>query len=681
MDIHQALEHHQAGRLAEAVDLYQQILQKDPDNTDALHLLGNIACQMGDAALAVNLIGRAHELLPTNLAYLNSLGMALRMQGQYEASIARYTQAMGLAPESASVHFGMANTYLAMGQVGKAEQGFREALALKPDFFEACYNLANLQKSRGEHAAAVDSYQRAIALQPDFADAHHNLGSTYQAMGEFELALASYRQAMAGQLPETHNNMGNIYRAQGRLQQAADAYEAAIRLQSGFMPAYLGLARLLIENGQPADAIEWLNQAAGLAPDDAEIAFNRGIARAQLQQFDQAVSDFERAVQQQPDYVDALYNLGIVLGRLERFADAETYYRKVISLDPSHSGAQINLAAIVADAGCSAEAKALRDAAYTRQNIFEKRAPEARRTVLILFDAGRGNLNLTHLINEQTNNLIDWMIEYADDAQLENLPAYDLVFNAMGDPDITGDVSKPLRDFLATNRKPVLNPPDRVAQTARHRLPALLTGIEGVRIPWVQRLSAPSDWPEPEPGDWPLLVRPVDTHGGVGLERLESESALAAYRERQTGAVYLSPFVDYRSSDGLFRKYRMIFVDREPYPYHLAISDNWLVHYYRTDMMSAPGKQAEELAYLENPRAVLGEKGYRAIEQIGRRLDVDYGGVDFALMPGGDILVFEANTTMLVHPEAVEGPLAHKNLYVKRIFDAFETLLERTLIR
>lgn len=678
MDIHQALEHHQAGRLAEAVELYQQVLEKDPDNADALHLLGNIACQMGDATLAVKLISRAHELFPANLAYLNSLGMALRMQGQFEASIACYTQALEMAPESASVHFGMANTYLSMEQVDRAEQSFREALALKPDFFEACYNLANLQKSRGDLTAAVDSYRRATALQPDFADAHHNLGSTYQAMGEFELALASYRQALAGQLPETHNNMGNIYRAQGLLQQAADAYEAAIRLQAGFLPAYLGLARLLVENGQPADAVEWLNQACILAPDNAEIAFNQGIAHAQLGQFDQAVKDFERAVQLQPDFVDALYNLGIALSRLERFADAETCYRKVISLDPSHNGAPINLAAILADAGQLAEAKALRDAAYVRQNLFEKRAPDAHRTVLILFDAGRGNLNLTHLINEQTNNLVDWMIEYADDAQLRNLPAYDVVFNAMGDPDITGDVSKPLQAFLAANRKPVLNPPDRVALTARHRLPALLSGLEGVRIPWVQRLSTSSDWPEPEPGDWPLLVRPVDTHGGVGLERLESDSALAAYRERQAGAVYLSPFVDYRSNDGFFRKYRMIFVDREPFPYHLAISDNWLVHYYRTDMMSAPGKQAEELAYLENPRAVLGEKGYRAIEEIGRRLDVDYGGVDFALMPDGGILVFEANTTMLVHPEANDGPLAHKNLYVKRIFDAFEQLLERT---
>lgn len=681
MDIRKALEHHQAGRLAEAIELYQQVLEQDPDNADALHLLGNAACQLGDSELAVSLIFRAHELFPDNLGYLNSLGMAFRAQGQFEQSLACYVKAREMAPEAASVLFGMANTQQAMGDVDAAEANFKGALAITPDFFEARYNLANLQKSQGRLDDAIDSYRQAILLQPAFADAHHNLGSAYQDKGALDLALESYGRALEGELPETRHNMGTIYQLQGQVGLAAESFENAIRLQPDFLPAYMALGRLLMEHDQLTDANSCFELAETIAPGNAEVMFNRGVIQTRLQQLDQARAHFERALQQRPGYVDALYNLGVVLGRQGSLSDAEACYRDVLSLDAGHVSAQINLSELLLEAGRSAEALQLRRAAYSRQNLFQRYSRQAGRTVLILFDAGKGNLNLTHLISERTNNLIDWMVEYADEAQMAQLPAYDLVFNAMGDPDVTGPVEVPLQRFLAQNERPLLNPPDKVALTARHRLPALLEGIDNILVPEVQRLASPETWDAVRIDGLSLLARPVDTHGGVGLERLSTAEDVAAFQARQSGPVYVSPFIDYRSEDGGFRKYRMIFVDRKPYPYHLAISDDWLVHYYRADMVSAQGKLDEERAFLENPQAALGEAGFRAIQEIGERLDLDYGGIDFSLMPDGRILVFEANATMLVHPEVVDGPLAHKNPYVRRIFDAFENLLERTVTR
>ena len=136
-------------------------------------------------------------------------------------------------------------------------------------------------------------------------------------------------------------------------------------------------------------------------------------------------------------------------------------------------------------------------------------------------------------------------------------------------------------------------------------------------------------------------------------------------------------YVDYRSADAYFRKYRVIFIDREPYPYHLAISPHWIVHYDTSEMEEFPWKLAEERRFLENPEAVLGAPGMQALRAIGQRMDLDYAGIDFSLMPDGRLLVFEANPTMLVHPEIIDGPLAHKNAYVRSIYDAFEGLLGR----
>jgi hypothetical protein len=88
-------------------------------------------------------------------------------------------------------------------------------------------------------------------------------------------------------------------------------------------------------------------------------------------------------------------------------------------------------------------------------------------------------------------------------------------------------------------------------------------------------------------------------------------------------------------------------------------------------------KLEEERRFLADPASVLGERGMAAIESIGKRLDLDYGGVDFSILPDGRVLVFEANATMLVHPEKEAGPLGFKNPFVQRILDAFEALLAR----
>jgi glutathione synthase/RimK-type ligase-like ATP-grasp enzyme len=133
-------------------------------------------------------------------------------------------------------------------------------------------------------------------------------------------------------------------------------------------------------------------------------------------------------------------------------------------------------------------------------------------------------------------------------------------------------------------------------------------------------------------------------------------------------------FRNFCSADGYFRKYRIVFVDREPYAYHLAISPQWMVHYVSAEMTTNPWKLDEERRFLENTSEALGERAAKAIAAIGRRLDLDYAGIDFTLLADGRVLVFEANATMLIHPESPDGVLAHKNAFVQRIVDAFEQL-------
>ena len=139
---------------------------------------------------------------------------------------------------------------------------------------------------------------------------------------------------------------------------------------------------------------------------------------------------------------------------------------------------------------------------------------------------------------------------------------------------------------------------------------------------------------------------------------------------------YATEFFDYRSPDGFYRKYRMFFVDRRPYPYHLAISDRWLVHYDRSRTAEHPERLAEERRFLDDPEHALGKEAYETIRAVGQRLDLEFAGIDFSLTPEGAVLLFEANATMLVHTERPDSPLAHKNASTERILQAFWTMLE-----
>jgi len=709
MDMQTALEHHRAGRLAEAAQIYQRILEQDPNQPDALHLMGNAACQLGDAALAVALIARALALRPDTAGYLLSLAMAHRAQGQHEQALAAYREVLALDAGSASAHFGIGNTLQAMGQPQPALDSFATALELNPDLIEARFNLANLEKSLGHHEAAIAHYRTAIAQRPDFADAHHNLGSALQALGRFDEALASYRLALSAKLPETHNNIANILAGRGQFEpalahyrQALDikpdyaeasnnmgnalrqldrfddalaAFAAALRIAPDYAAAHLSLGALLMARDQLDDAERHYRAALATAP--AQAHFHLGLLKDRQDDLPAARASFERAIACRGDLVDAIYNLGVVLGRLLRPADAEQRYRQVLALDPEHVDAHINLSAILIDTERREEGRVHIDHAYTRQNVFTHSSAGAKRTVLILFDAGKGNMNLSYLFKRPANNIIDWMIAYAGEQQASQLPPYDLVFNAMGDADLTAGTEEPMRRFLAVCDKPLLNPPALVARTARDKLPALLDGLDHLLVPAVWRYADHTQWPAALADQLPLLVRPIYSHGGVGLTLVHSREELAQLQALRPGPVYVSRYIDYRSDDGWFRKYRMIFIDRKPYPYHLAISPNWMVHYYNAGMTELAWKLEEERVYLQDPGRVLGAAGMRAIEAIAARMDLDYAGIDFTLLPDGRILVFEANPTMLAHPEDPAGPLAHKNLSTQRIFDAFEALLER----
>jgi protein O-GlcNAc transferase len=211
-----AAAHHQAGRLPDAERIYREILQAEPNNADALHLLGVIALQVGRSDVAVELIERAAREQPANAAFLDHLAEAhyglagtLMTHGRLAEAELRFAQALALKPNFPEAQNNRGIALAELGRLEDAERCYREALALKPDHAKACNNLGNILRATGRQVEAEQCYRRAIALRPDLAEAYGHLANSLLDVGRFEEAERNYRRALSldPSLSRTHSNL------------------------------------------------------------------------------------------------------------------------------------------------------------------------------------------------------------------------------------------------------------------------------------------------------------------------------------------------------------------------------------------------------------------------------------------------------------------------------------------
>jgi protein O-GlcNAc transferase len=228
-----AIQHHQAGRLAQAEAIYREVLVGYPNSADALHYLGVIAHQRGRNDVAVELIGRAATLAPGSATIHGNLGEVLRHLGRLDDAIACFRRALELEPGLAAAHNNLGNVLKTQGQLNAAATCFQQALALNPDSAEAHSNLGNIYRERNRFAEASACYQRALALKPDSGEILDNLGIALRELGRLDEALACHQRALTlkPDLANAHNNLGGLLKDRGQLDEAIASYRRAIALQ------------------------------------------------------------------------------------------------------------------------------------------------------------------------------------------------------------------------------------------------------------------------------------------------------------------------------------------------------------------------------------------------------------------------------------------------------------------
>ena len=394
---------------------------------------------------------------------------------------------------------------------------------------------------------------------------------------------------------------------------------------------------------------------------------------------------YAEAVARHPNDPMGHVNLGNILHEIGEFQAARQHFEAALRVEPGHAEAHQGLAYALAELGDHAAADEHRRLGFQGRAVrtMPYRGQGAPVSLLLLVSSVGGNIPTRHLLDDRVFQTHVVMPEFYDASV--PLPPHQVVFNAIGDADLAGAALAAAQSVVALTRAPVLNLPSAVMATGRADH-ARLAHLPGVVTP--RTITLPRDLlvsPDGPPAvarhgfRFPLLVRTPGFHTGRHFLKVENAAALAGAVEALPGQeITVIEFLDARGADGKVRKYRAMMIDGGLYPLHVAISSQWKIHFFTAEMAERADHRAEDAEFLENMEGVLGGRAMEGLRRIQSTLGLDYAGIDFGLSGAGDVLLFEANATMVVNPPDADERWAYRRPAVERIFAAVRHMLCRT---
>jgi predicted O-linked N-acetylglucosamine transferase (SPINDLY family) len=328
----QAILHFKNGAFALATSLCEQVLSSNPDNSDALNLLGLIAYRTNQPERALDLYRKAIKVNPLIAAYYSNLAL----------------------------------TYQQLKQTEKALDYFNKAIALKSDFADAFFYRGNLFFELKQYEPAIGSYQKAVVLNSNFSDAYYGLGSAQQSLGRFAEAIESYKKVteinplhMAAQF-----NLGLLYQTISNFNLALECFNKVVLVNSDNADAYNNIGVILMRLGQFDEALNNLENALFLNPDYAEAYFNKALVFDHRQLLEQALVMYDKALSLKFDYFEAYFNKGNLLKKLAKLHDSLACYDILLKLRPNLAEGHFARGNVLyelnkLDEACSAYEKAL----------------------------------------------------------------------------------------------------------------------------------------------------------------------------------------------------------------------------------------------------------------------------------------------------------------------------------
>ena len=344
--------------------------------------------------------------------------------------------------------------------------------------------------------------------------------------------------------------------------------------------------------------------------------------------------------------------------------------------DLADASAVLDLSTLAILTGDMAGGLDLQAQALQRQRIY-RRAPAGPAGLRLLAIAAPGDL--------MANTPLDFLLAGSDIELItlyvskehplpQTVPDHDVAFLAIGESQANAPILQALAPRLRSWPKPILNADAaRIAGLTRDGVAEMMAGAPGLLAPMADRLDRDQ---VAHLTEFPVIARPIGSHAGRGLEKLDNAAAVRAYLDSQPNErFYVSPFIDYARADGLFRKQRIAFIAGRPFLCHHAVSAHWMVHYMNAAMLECAENRAEEALTMHNFDQDFAVRHRAAFDALAARVNLDYFAIDCGETRDGRLLLFEADVAMIVHDMDPPDLFPYKAPQMARVFEAFQTML------
>lgn len=360
--------------------------------------------------------------------------------------------------------------------------------------------------------------------------------------------------------------------------------------------------------------------------------------------------------------------------------------------DPNDVGALLDLSIVELIVGrrdnrLSFQAQALATQRLYRLNAASEAARPLRLLAFMVPGDFMANTPIEFLLEDGSVQL-DILYLLPDAPLPAVIPEHDIAFVAIAESETNRPLLAAMEKIAESWPVPIINAAPLIARLTRDGAYRLLNDVEGLHMPANVRLdraqlsevaSAAQRLDSLLPhASFPIIIRPLGSHGGDGLEKLTGPVDLKTYLDRRTERdFYVAPFIDYRSADGLYRKYRIALIDGRAYGCHLAISRHWMVHYLNADMPDNAVNRADESRFLLEFDKEFGLRHSGALKAIAARTGLDYALIDCGETADGKLLLFEIGTAMIVHAMDPADVFPYKKTAMAKVFAAFTDMLRR----
>jgi len=347
--LHFGLTLHQQGQYQEAEKIYTNAINENPNNFNALQLLGTLLAQNGEFDRSIDVLAKALEINPKNAAVNFNLGNALAASKRYDEATISYKSAIEINSENADYYFNAGFAMQATRKIEEAIEHYKKAIKLNPKYTEAYLNCGIALQSENRIQEAIIYYQSAIAIKPNFAQAYSSCGNAYQELKRFEEALLCYQHAIDIQpdYAEALVKRGDVQQRLGNLVEALESYEHAIEIEPANAEAFSNCGVALQRMAKVEEALIFYDRAISLSHDYAEAYSNRGNALKELSRFQEAIASYNKAIELKAGYLEAYCNRANTYLELNQITEALESYNRAIEINPNHPEANYGKATIL----------------------------------------------------------------------------------------------------------------------------------------------------------------------------------------------------------------------------------------------------------------------------------------------------------------------------------------------